>query len=49
MKRGIAQYPGLALVKQDIWSYYKLLQINPVFLDDHLVIIAQVPLVDKTC
>ena len=33
---------------QDMWSYYELLNIKLVVFDDHLVVIWQVPLVDKS-
>ena len=47
IERGMAQHPHLALPNdpnQDLWSYCKLLQINPVVFHDHLIIILQVPL-----
>ena len=47
----MAQCPQLALLNysnQDIWSYYELLQINPVVSEDHLVIILQAHLVDMS-
>ena len=50
IKRGMAKHPHLPLPNdsnQDIWSYYKLLQKDPIVFDDHLVIILQEPLVDK--
>ena len=31
-----------------MWSYYELLWINPVVVNDHLVIILQAPLVEKS-
>ena len=47
----MAYHPQLALPNdpnKDIWSYFELLQIHPVVFDDYLVIILQVPLVDKS-
>ena len=46
----MAQHPWLPLPNdpnQDMWSYYELLWINPMVLDDDLVNILKVPLVDK--
>ena len=31
-----------------MWYYYKLLQVRPFVLDDHLVVTLQVPLVDRS-
>ena len=50
VKRGMTQYPSLALPNdpsQDIQSYYELILINLVVFYDYLIIIRQVPLVDK--
>ena len=47
----MAQHPLLALPchpKKDVWNYYELLFINPIVIDDHLVIILQVPLFNKS-
>ena len=33
---------------QDLWAYFELLSISPKVLHDHLVIVLQVPLVDKS-
>ena len=44
----MAQHLWLALPDKDMWSYYELLWISPIVFGDHLVIILQVPLVDKS-
>ena len=47
----MAQQPQLALSNdpnQNIWSYYKVLWINPIGLDDHLVVILEISLIDKS-
>ena len=31
-----------------LWSYYDLLQINPIVFDAHLVVILQTPLINKS-
>ena len=46
----MAQHTELALPNDPnkyISSYYELLQVNPIVFDDHLVVILQVPLIDK--
>ena len=51
IKRCLAQHAWIAFPNdpnQDIWSYCKLLWINVVSFDDHLVIILQVPLVSNS-
>ena len=50
VKEGIATLPRLSLpndLKEDIWIYYKLLQIIPLVFDVHLAVILQSPLVDR--
>ena len=50
-EKGIAQHPQLALPNgpnEDIWCYNGLFQINPIVFDYHLVMMLQVPLVDKS-
>ena len=34
--------------KKDIWNYYKILRIYPIVLEDYLVIMIDIPLVDKS-
>ena len=51
IKRSIAWYFLVASPNtpdKDIWSYYELLLVSPVDTDEHLVVIIQVPLVDKS-
>ena len=51
VNKDMAQNPWSALPNypdEDIWSYYGLLHIYPIVFDDHLVIILQVPLVEKS-
>ena len=47
----MAQHPPLASPSdpdKDIWSYLELLQVSPFAFDDHLVVILQVPLLEKS-
>ena len=44
-------HPRLSLQNnplEDIWRYYKLLQISPLAFNDHLVRILQIPFVAKS-
>ena len=46
----MAQHLHLALPNdpnKGMWNFYELLQVSPIFFEDHLVIILPVPLVDK--
>ena len=50
LNRGMAQHPHLTLPNdpyKDIWSYYELLQVSPIVFNDHIVVILEVPVVDK--
>ena len=45
------QHPHLALpnyAEKDVWKYYALLWIHPIVFDDLLLVILQMPLVDKS-
>ena len=47
----MAEHHHLALPNnhnEGIWSYYEFLQVCPIVLDGHLVIILKVPLIDKS-
>ena len=33
---------------QDIWSYYSIMRVSPIIMDDFLLLILRVPLVDKS-
>ena len=51
IKRGMAQCPQLPSpndLNQEILSYYDLHLINLIAIDDHLAIILQAPLADKS-
>ena len=45
------QNPRLALPydpDQDIWSYYSIMRVSPIIMDDFLLLILTVPLVDQS-
>ena len=45
------QNPRLALPydpDQDIWSYYNIMRVSPIIMDDFLLLILTVPLVDQS-
>ena len=33
---------------EDIWSYYSIMRMSPIILDDFLLVILTVPLVDQS-
>ena len=45
------QNPRLALPydpDQDIWSYYSIMRVSPIIMEDFLLLILTVPLVDQS-
>ena len=45
------QNPRLALPydpDQDIWSYYSIMRVSPIIMDNFLLLILTVPLVDQS-
>ena len=51
VKEDMAMHLRLSLcidTKEGIWSYYKLVQITPLVFNDSLVVILQIPLVDRS-
>ena len=51
IKEEMEQNPRLTLPydpDQDIWSYYSIMRVSPIIMDDFLLLILTVPLVDKS-
>ena len=51
IKEEMKQNPRLELPydpDQDIWSYYNIMRVSPIIMDDFLMLILTVPLVDKS-
>ena len=51
IKEEMKQNPRLELPydpDEDIWSYYSIMRVSPIILDDFLLVILTVPLVDQS-
>ena len=51
VKKDIMVYPRLELPEdpdKNIWSYYPITRVTPIVLDEFLVVILQIPLMDKS-
>ena len=51
IKEEMKQNPRLILPydpDQDLWSYYSIMRVSPIIMDDFLLLILTVPLVDKS-
>ena len=51
IKEEMRQNPRLELPydpDQDIWSYYSIMRVSPIIMEDFLLVILTVPLVDKS-
>ena len=51
IKEEMRQNPRLELPydpDQDIWSYYSIMRVSPVIMEDFLLVILKVPLIDKS-
>ncbi len=51
VKQDMAPYPWLELPAdpiENVWEYYEMIRIQPIVLDEYLVVTLEVPLVDKS-